>query len=134
MDEQGLWQQELQRYREKGIAVVSCEEADAEATLLALVEEELPPPVDAFFHLWKQNSSDPWQILLQSAATLNPDALEDFTPTPSLEPLRSLLSYVSQMAILCWPPKTRSKFQQWGYLFQIKRLCSFRIHLRNLVL
>ena len=62
MDENSLRQQTLQKYREKGIAVVSSEEKDAELTLQSLADGELPPTVDTFFRLWRQSSSDLWQI------------------------------------------------------------------------
>jgi hypothetical protein len=120
MDKDTLWQQNLQKYQEKDIVAINCDEADAEAKLLAHTNGEIPSPVDAFFHRWQQTSRDPWQALLQSAATANPGVIKELASAAFLQPLRSLLAYVEQAAILCWPPTTWRKEQRWGYLFQLR--------------
>lgn len=120
MDKDTLWQQELQKYREKDIVAIDCDEADAEAKLLAHANGELPPSVGAFFHRWQQTSRDPWQALLQSAAMANPGVIKELASAAFLQPLRSLLAHVEQAAILCWPPTTWRKEQRWGYLFQLR--------------
>jgi SMI1/KNR4 family protein SUKH-1 len=119
MQRESFWQQTIQEYRGRNVQLLALEDDDAETRLSSFAQDTPPVPIETFLHLWKQGSSDPWQVLVQSAARLNPEVAEELTPAMLLGPFRSLLTRVEQGAILCWPPNQWSAFPRWGYLFQI---------------
>lgn len=119
MQRERIWQQTIQEYRARGIRLIALEEEDAETRLPSIAQGTPPAPIETFLHRWKQDSSDPWHVLVPGAARLNPEVTEELTPAMLLGAFRSLLTRVEQGAILCWPPNQWDAFPRWGYLFQI---------------
>jgi SMI1-KNR4 cell-wall len=119
LDSNTLWQQTLQAYRAEKVQLISFEEADAETILHTMMGGDFPPSMGTFLNLWKQGSPDPWHILIQSAATLNPDVTEELTSAALLEPFHSLLTRVEYGAIGYWPSTDGYPGHRWGYLFQV---------------
>jgi hypothetical protein len=81
MDAEQQWQQALQKAQAAGFRLFPLDQSFSEAALHTLAEVP-PPAMIAFARLWNQAAPDAWQALVQSAASVHPEVIEDMTKPP----------------------------------------------------
>ncbi len=85
--------------------------------LVRVSAHPVPQAVLAFADLWARPGREPWQILVQSAVTVN-TAIDG--SHPSLRSFRQLVERAGQAALLWDQQGTWASPQRWGYLLQIQ--------------
>lgn len=114
------WQSALENSASAGFHVQSLDAALTEADWASLADENLPETVRAFAELWARHELDSWRVLVESAATVNPDIGEQVSDGVALAPLRSLLVRAERAALVFGHPSHWTSPDQWGYLLHVR--------------
>jgi SMI1 / KNR4 family (SUKH-1) len=87
----------------------------------ALTNNEPPAPVRTFAQRWLETPDDPWQVLLDSVAAANPEALAEIEEDPrSIRGVFSLVSRIERVAIAHAGTIRWDEEDPWGYLVQFR--------------
>lgn len=119
MESQEYWQETLEQCSTYGLRVQPLDGTADAAKIATLADIMPPPPVLTFACLWQQEGREPWQVLIESASTVNPVVAVESTDAGILQPLRSLINHAEHAAIIWEQEPHRKSPLQWGYLLQI---------------
>ena len=114
------WRSMLERSAGVGFHVHDLDAALTEDDWAALADGEPPSPVRTFAELWARREMDPWRVLVESAATVNPGIGDEVAKGAKLRPLRSLLARAERAALVFGHPSHWTSPDQWGYLLHVR--------------
>lgn len=112
------WEEACRRIISIGVRVISLDTRGVAAELPELAYDDPPPAVLAFAHQWTQDNSDPWGVLVASAAVAAPNGLGN-NPSGTLHPLKRLISRANHAAVVWDDASGLTSSDRWGYLMQI---------------
>jgi hypothetical protein len=121
MSEQDEWEATLERAQTAGFRTLFLESKLDDDWWTSLTDAEPPVAVRAFARRWLETPDDPWQVLLDSVAAANPEALAEIEEDAhSLRGLRSLVSRIEHVAIAHRKEAHWAEEDLWGYLVQFR--------------
>src|SRR4051812_23020794 len=117
MSEQDEWEAALQQAQSAGFRLLPLDRPPDSEWWTSLADKEPPVAVRTFARRWLESPDDPWQVLLDSVATANPEALVEIEEDPhSLRGLRSLVRRIERVAIALREQTQWDEEDPWGYL------------------
>lgn len=121
MTAQDEWEEALRSAHIAGFRALPLESNLDDGGWTLLTDAEPPLAVRTFARRWLESPDQPWQVLLDSVAAVNPAALAEMeADLHALRGLRSLVSRVTHAAIARRKQIHWDEENPWGYLIQFR--------------